>query len=497
MRTLALALALLVAPATAGAGMRLAVVVGNNTGSAGRPKLWFAERDAERFARSLVELGDFSKDAVLLLRGASADALREVLASADVRLASAKGAGQGTLLVFFFSGHAASGGLELGADQFRFDELRGILQTSSADARVGIVDACESGVLTQVKGARAAPELDFPLPADGAKGIAYIASTAIGEAAQESAALGGSFFTFHLDAALRGAADADGDGQVTLAEAFRYTSGRTVIGTAGTDLGAQHPTYDIRMSGRGDVVLTNLRRADARLRLQGSDRATFLISDRTGLVAEAPGGAIVALPAGRYRVERRQGGARAEASVVLEKGETRAVESFAPMEAVALRSKGGEAKVWSVVAGFGAGSMPLTNMGLSPTFRVGLRRDVGALRLSAAFEYLQTRADDRGLRYRYASVGGTLQASAALFERFVRMDAGLRGGWAWNTQTLDSGARYGAGGTSLGFVLTAEAPVGPVRIGLEAEGGARWVHVNGALAPRLRLQAGAFVALLL
>jgi hypothetical protein len=73
---------------------------------------------------------------------------------------------------------------------------------------------------------------------------------ALGAAAQESAALGGSFFTHHLDVGLRGAADADGDGQVTLAEAFRYTSARTVAQTAATQGGVQHPTYDFRMSGR-------------------------------------------------------------------------------------------------------------------------------------------------------------------------------------------------------------------------------------------------------
>src|SRR5207253_3195573 len=82
-----------------------------------------------------------------------------------------------------------------------------------------------------------------------------------------SAAIGGSFFTHHFEVGLRGAADSDGDGQVTLAEAFRYTSVRTTSGTAATEAGPQHPTYDIRMSGRGDVVLADLRRAEATLRL--------------------------------------------------------------------------------------------------------------------------------------------------------------------------------------------------------------------------------------
>ena len=65
--------------------------------------------------------------------------------------------------------------------------------------------------------------------------------------AQESAAIGGSFFTHHFELGLRGAADADGDGQVTLAEAFRC------IGEAknGTDLVAQEQHCDDHEDERG------------------------------------------------------------------------------------------------------------------------------------------------------------------------------------------------------------------------------------------------------
>src|ERR1700687_3453849 len=132
------------------------------------------------------------------------------------------------------------------------------------------VEACDAGTLTQVKGARASPAVSFPLPGDDSvEGVAFVASTAAGESAQESAALGGSFFTHHLEVALRGAGDADGDGRVTLAEAFRYASGQTVSGTFGTQAGPQHPTYALRMSGRGDVVLAGLRGAGAHLILPG------------------------------------------------------------------------------------------------------------------------------------------------------------------------------------------------------------------------------------
>ncbi|HEY6104843.1 MAG TPA: caspase family protein, partial [Anaeromyxobacteraceae bacterium] len=258
--------ALLLLPTVAAGAARFAVVAGNDRGGAARQPLFFAEKDAQGFRRTLVELGDFADDRVALLAGAGARQFREALAAAEAKMALARSAGEKALLVVYYSGHAGAEGLELGSDVLGWQELRALVARSSAEAKVVIVDACESGGLTQVKGATAAPALDFAMPPeDSVQGTAFIASTAVGEAAQESAALGGSFFTHHLEVALRGAGDADGDGLVTLAEAFRYTAARTVSGTSGTRSGPQHPTYEFKMSGRGDVVLADLRRAEARL----------------------------------------------------------------------------------------------------------------------------------------------------------------------------------------------------------------------------------------
>ena len=65
---LVVALAALLIALPANAAARFAVVVGNNVGATGRAKLWFAERDAERFARALRELGDFSEDRITIVR---------------------------------------------------------------------------------------------------------------------------------------------------------------------------------------------------------------------------------------------------------------------------------------------------------------------------------------------------------------------------------------------------------------------------------------------
>jgi hypothetical protein len=87
-------------------------------------------------------------------------------------------------------------------------------------------------------------------------GEALLTSSAADELALESREIGGSFFTHHLVSGLRGAADTSGDGKITLAEAYQYAFERTVSATASMTIGTQHPGYDYRLPGRGDLVLS-------------------------------------------------------------------------------------------------------------------------------------------------------------------------------------------------------------------------------------------------
>ena len=219
--------ALLAAAPAATAAQRFAVVAGNDEGSQGRARLWYAQKDADRMSVALRELGDFPPANVVLLEGKDADSVRKAIASLDQKVLQAKAGGERTLLFFYYSGHAGERGLELGSSVLSYADLRALVNASPADAKVAIVDACDAGRLTQTKGASFVSAVDFALPSDEVEGTAFIASSAAGESAQESAAIGGSFFTHHFEIGLRGAADADGDGQVTLSEAFRYTSVRT------------------------------------------------------------------------------------------------------------------------------------------------------------------------------------------------------------------------------------------------------------------------------
>ena len=129
------------------------------------------------------------------------------------------------------------------------------------------------------------------------RGYAFLTSSSENEAAQEADHLKGSFFTNALLTGLRGAADVSGDGKVTLGEAYQFAFSETIAQTAVTQAGAQHPAYDIKMAGTGDVVMTDVRENSASLILGPEYDGRFLVMDtHRRLIAE------LVKPAGR-RIE--------------------------------------------------------------------------------------------------------------------------------------------------------------------------------------------------
>jgi hypothetical protein len=480
------ACAALAVPCAARAAARFAVVIGNNHGAAGRARLWFAEKDAERFATALRELGDFAPDRIVLLQGGTPSAVHEALAATEARIASARASGDRALLVVYFSGHAGPQGLELGDQRIGYDELRKAVTSSTAEAKVAIVDACEAGALTQVKGALAAPALDFPLPEDAVQGTAFLASTAVGESALESQAIGGSFFTHHLEIALRGAGDMDGDGQVTLAEAFRYTSSRTVAGTAGTESGAQHPTYDFKMSGRGDVILADLRRAEASLRIPADQGATYLFRGPRELLAEVPATTApitLALPSGHYAVERRSDLGRATAQLDLVRGDVRDLPPLRPTRYEMARAKGGPVPTLAFLGG-GIASYPLAHFGFAPVVRAGVRQELGQVVARLRVDVARQQVFDQGLQYGFSRVGGTLGLLTPVWFGSVMLEAGGELGYGWSWQDITGGPSRSGGDLFAGPTASVTTRLGPVRVGLDGSFGAQLFKLNGASTVR-------------
>jgi hypothetical protein len=472
---------------------RVAVLAGANVGAPGRAKLWFAERDAQRLEQTLRELGEFQADQLELLRGPTADGFREALRRAERKVEASRAAGAKTLLLVYYSGHAGAGGLEFGAERVSYDELKQFAARSGAEAKVIVVDACEAGTMTQVKGARPEAQVDFLLPAEEVKGTAFIASTAVGESAQESAAIGGSVFTHHLDVALRGAGDADGDGLVTLSEAFRYTAAATVAATTATSTGPQHPTYDFKMSGRGDVVLADLRRAEARLLVPVDPGSLYVLRGAKGaVVAEVPASSVelaLALPAGTYGVERRAREGRATGEVALARGETRMLPRLTPTKYEQARAKGGPmpTEVW---LGAGATLPALEGVSVAPGLRAGVRRELGPVGLvvHADFSAVSGTSTTAG-SFSLTRLGGGATALYPLAGARVLLEGGGDLSAGWNQQAMGDGRHFETGDLGVGAALRLSFPLGGWRAAVDATGGVQHVRVNeaGALRPAASL----------
>jgi Caspase domain len=318
MRQLAAALipALILLPSPAhGAGplQRYALVVGANSGGAGRPQLRYAISDAERFARVLVEIGGVAPGDEIVLRQPKVGELVAAIDRLTERVAAARrlpSAGGRTEVVVYYSGHADSQGLLLGDDRYSYLTLRDRLDNIPADVRIAVLDACSSGSFTRIKGGKARPPFLVD-ESSNMRGHAFLTSSAESEVAQESDRIGASYFTHFLVSGFRGAADLSGDGRVTLSEAYQFAFNETLGRTVDTRGGAQHPSYDINLSGTGDVVMTDVRQTTATLVLDARLEGRFFVySAAKDLVAELykPAGRNVelAVEPGAYeiRVER-------------------------------------------------------------------------------------------------------------------------------------------------------------------------------------------------
>jgi hypothetical protein len=320
---------MLAAPAAAQQGERWLVVVGNNRGDLSETRLLYAEKDAQEIAESMRSYGGVSSRRTTVLLGERADNVRRALIEINAEIRQQASQGKPSMLMVFYSGHADAQALHLDGTRLDFDELRKVVQGSPATMRLLVVDACRSGTVTRVKGV--APAATFAIQLEdqtSAEGFAIITSSAAGESSQESDDLQGSFFSHHLVNAVRGAADRDADGRVTLNEAYAYAYAQT-LRSSGRTVTLQHPTYAYDVKGRAPIVLaTPLDGASRSGQLRLGKSATYLITrgERSGtLVAELSpevDQVRVALPEGPYFVQQRLPHEYREYAVTLTRGQS-------------------------------------------------------------------------------------------------------------------------------------------------------------------------------
>ena len=377
------------APRDADAAVRrYALLIGADQGDAGDVELRFAESDATRVARILRDMGDFRPEDALVLSDVTADDVRRALIELNTRIRSSS---DESMLFVFYSGHADAESLHLRGTRLELDELRNLVTGSPASARVLVIDACRSGAITRVKGGHPGPSFAIDLDqALTAEGVAILTSSAAGEDSQESDQLGASFFTHFLASGMLGAADANGDGIVSLGEAFTFASEQTLIATAGTVAGPQHPTYRFDLGGHGDLVLTSPGKQGKRFgTLAFGESGTWLVQKggaSGNVVAEvATSGAAreIALLPGGYFVTLRAPGALRQGRFSVDAGATTRVSTDA-MEAVAyaqLVRKGGLQAQPRALSAFTSGGVQgsMQRLGAMDLVTVGSRLDTKQL----------------------------------------------------------------------------------------------------------------------
>ena len=297
----------LVAPRIAFAEQRYALVIGSNPGWSQDRPLRYADNDAERVRDVLVSLGGFSPDRVELLRDPN---------TADVRASLRRLAqvahdttAEDTLVFVYYSGHADDTNLHLRGDPLSHRELQETLRGMPATIKLAVIDACKSGAVTR-KGGAPIDEFEVSVVNPKLSGLVILTSSGADELSQESRALAGSVFTHHLVSGLRGAADADGDKQVTVAEAYHYAYTRTRADTAVSGA-PQRPAFSEELHGQGELVLTRLhaeRLAELTVPRGPQQRYVVLDSHEWHLVAEAQAqkdkDVLLALAPGNYRIKR-------------------------------------------------------------------------------------------------------------------------------------------------------------------------------------------------
>ncbi|MCB9644489.1 MAG: caspase family protein [Myxococcales bacterium] len=224
---------------TEGAEQRLALLVGNQQGWDGDPRLRYVlSGDLLPLAKRLRSLG-FQ---VITLENQDAGALRRTLAKVAARIQRES---QIETFLFYYSGHADQHHLHLGPRRkqpFTYTEFSRFFGRLPVARRVAIFDSCYSGEVirkfgdlhkyrsflrvARSKGIRRRRMIDLHplmLPKKGnERGVRILASSL--ELSWEVQRYRASTFTHHLLQGLGGKADLNRDGKITLDELFDYTS---------------------------------------------------------------------------------------------------------------------------------------------------------------------------------------------------------------------------------------------------------------------------------
>ena len=398
------------------------VAIGNNTGHKDETTLRYAEDDASEFATVMRQLGGSRAENTILVQGEGVSSVRRILLETNQRIRSAaRTPGKSTALIVYYSGHADARGLHLGEGDLSYSEFKALVTSSPATIRILVLDSCRSGGVTRVKGLIPSSAFDISVQNKMvAEGVAIITSSTANEDSHESDRLGGSFFSHHLTSGLRGAADLNRDGHVTLNEVYSYAYQQT-LRSSGKTRSLQHPTYEYDIKGKGDFILTRITSSSKQsARFEISQAGKYLIiadnehGSVVGEVAIKSNGTELVLPPGSYFVQKRATDHYFEYDVKLVAGKKTILDpgSGRRVSYARLVRKGGSPLGLSqgVYLLGGARGELLSGFGATPQISLGYTIDFSELSVGVRLRYnsgqLQFKDEDSGLSGHHVEVGG-------------------------------------------------------------------------------------------
>ena len=485
-------------------GHRWALVVGENRGLSSEETLRYAESDARRMIAVLQEVGGVAPEHSVSVYGTDANRLRTTLKQLSARMAT-EATPKGRLIVYV-SSHAGEGAIHLAGTELPLSELADFVRAAPVAVALLVVDACRSGALTRLKGLKAVDAPPIRVEATDLSGHVFISASGADEYAQESEELQGSTFTHHWVTGLRGAADASHDGRVTLEEAYAWAWSRTLESTFATRGGLQRPAFKVDLRGQGELVLTELKRADGRLTLDSNEPGRWLlVAQSSGAVVadveKAAGPLVLAVPPGSYRVRLRAADGYFERQVQVPPtgGAIVRATEFVDAPFIRIASKGAEATVLLVSAGFSVGSGLVSAVAFQLGAEVKLRRE-GALLgpINLLYGVLGVRDGASGATVTFNQmelelrIGAGHRLQRGSFAAAFGLELGAVG--VWQRGFTSASPRFGLEPTAVVATEVRWAFAGPFSIYVTAQGGAAAVKKESGVSVIPRFGAGAGVA---
>ena len=253
-------------------GNKLAVLVGiNEYADSSINRLNFSVKDIQDFYGVLIdsEKGKYEDKNIKVLCDTNAEKPTRNNILSKLTTVS-RSANPEDSILFYFSGHGAE--IEgkpylLCSDSYRNtieqtalqnELIRKTMESSLARVKTIVIDACHSGVLKGIKASgimtKSFFESFFPPP----EGFVVLSSCKLGECSHEWAEKEHGVFSYFLLEGLRGGADRDKDGIITITDAYTYTSENVRRWAFQKGL-EQNPILDAKISGDIPLVFVERR----------------------------------------------------------------------------------------------------------------------------------------------------------------------------------------------------------------------------------------------